>query len=68
MDLKALVIILLMIPYICSFMESLMSNHISENKYQQMLQYEHHQGTYRNSLFHGITLYELQLKKRAQID
>ena len=47
MGFKAFVIILLMIPYICSFMESLMSNQISENKYRQMLQYEHHQGTYR---------------------
>ena len=67
MGLKVLVLTLLTIPDVYSFMESLMSNHISDKIYRWMLQYEHHQENYRNSLLHGITPYGLQLKKRDQI-
>ena len=49
-------------------MEGLMSNHISDKIYRRMLQYEHHQENYRNSLPHCITPYGLQLKKSAQIE
>ena len=68
MGLKVLVITLLIIPYVCSFMESLMSHHISDKICRRILQYEHRQENYRNSLLHGILTYGLQLKKSAQIE
>ena len=68
MGLKVLVITLLIIPYVCSFMESLMSHHISDKLCRRILQYEHRQENYRNSLLHGISTYGLQLKKSAQIE
>ena len=68
MGLKVLAITLLIIPYVRSFKESLMSHHISDKISRRMLQYEHHQENYRNSLLHGIVLYGLQLKKSAQIE
>ena len=68
MDWKVFVITIIFIPYACSFMESLMSNQITDKIYQRMLRYEHHQENYRKSLLNNITPYGLQLKKNAQIE
>ena len=67
MGLRVYVIILLIL-YACSFMESAMSTRIADRIYQQMLRYEHHQENYKSSLQHGITPFGLQLKKLAQME
>ena len=67
MGLRVYVIILLIL-YACSFMESVMSTHIADKIYQRMLRYEHHQENYQSSLQHGITPFGLQLKKLPQIE
>ena len=59
-------VIILLILYACSFM--VMSTHIADKIYQRKLRYEHHQENYQSSLQHSITLFGLQLKKRAQIE
>ena len=67
MGLRAYVIILLIL-YACSFMESVMSTHIADRIYQRMLRYEHHQENYQSSLQYSINPFGLQLKKLAQIE
>ena len=67
MGLRVYVIILLIL-YACSFMESVMSTHIVDRIYQCMLRYEHHQQNNQSSLQHGITPFGLQLKKHAEIE
>ena len=61
-------VIILLILYACSFMESVMSTHTADRIYQWMLRYEHHQENYQSSLQHGITPFGLQLKKLAKIE
>ena len=39
-----------------------MSNHMSDRIHQRILQYEHHQEKYRNSLLHDIKPHDLQQK------
>ena len=63
MGLRAYVIILLIL-YACSFMESVMSTHIADRIYQRMLRYEDHQENYQSSLilihhsnFHEFSFY-----------
>ena len=46
-------------------MERVISTHIADRIYQRMLRYEHHQ---ESSLQHGITPFDLQLKKHPQIE
>ena len=67
MSLNVIVTVLPIILYVGSFMESSISNNISDKIYQWVLQYEHHQKVYRNTLLYSITTYCL-LKKSAQTE
>ena len=49
-------------------MKSVISTYIADRIYQRMLRYEHHQENYQSSLQHGITPFDLQLKKYHQIE
>ena len=60
--LKVSLITLIIIPYVWRSKESLMSNHMSDRIHQRILQYEHHQEKYRNSLLHDIKPHDLQQK------
>ena len=64
----SVITLVILLPYVCSFMENLFATHTADKIYKRILRNEHHQENYKNSLLSDITPYGLQLKKHAQIE
>ena len=62
------IILFILLPYICGFIENLIATHSANRIYQRNSSNEHHQKSYNNGLLNDFTPYGLQLKNHAQID